>query len=62
MSSADDKTSSSVIPAELMDLTKLAEPFPPDDIEWRVSRAGMGNKGVTAASYATSPIALCSSD
>lgn len=48
MSSADDKTSSSAasVQAELMDLTKLAEPFPPDDIEWRVSRSGMGNKGI----------------
>lgn len=33
------------VPAE-PDLTKLAEPFLPDDIEWRVSRSGMGQKGV----------------
>jgi len=25
-----------------MDLTKLSEPFPPEDIEWRASRAGQG--------------------
>lgn len=29
-----------------IDLSKLAEPFPAGDIEWRVSRAGMGQKGV----------------
>ena len=29
-----------------IDLTKLSEPFPPDDIEWRVARAGIGGKGV----------------
>lgn len=28
-----------------MDLTKLSEPFPADDIEWRVSRSGVGGKG-----------------
>lgn len=28
-----------------IDLRKLAEPFPAEDIEWRVSRAGMGKKG-----------------
>lgn len=28
------------------DLSKLAEPFESSDIEWRVSRAGMGQKGV----------------
>jgi len=28
------------------DLTTLAEPFPADDIEWRVARAGVGPKGV----------------
>ena len=28
------------------DLSKLAEPFPSEDIEWRVSRAGMGQQGV----------------
>ena len=28
-----------------IDLTKLSEPFPADDIEWRVSRAGTGKKG-----------------
>jgi hypothetical protein len=27
-------------------LEKLSEPFPADDIEWRVSRAGMGKQGV----------------
>ncbi len=29
-----------------MDLNKLREPFPADDIEWRVSRAGMGRNGI----------------
>jgi hypothetical protein len=29
-----------------MDLSKLALPFPADDIEWRVSRAGIGPKGI----------------
>jgi len=29
-----------------IDLSKLADPFPPDDIEWRVSRAGMGQQGI----------------
>ncbi len=29
-----------------MDLTKLTEPFPPDDIEWRVARAGPGGNGI----------------
>jgi hypothetical protein len=29
-----------------IDLKKLAEPFPPEDIEWRVSRAGLGGKGI----------------
>ncbi len=29
-----------------IDLSKLAEPFPLEDIEWRVSRAGMGQKGI----------------
>lgn len=29
-----------------MNLARLAEPFPAEDIEWRVSRAGMGKKGV----------------
>jgi len=28
------------------DLAKLAEPFHSDDIEWRVSRAGMGRDGI----------------
>ena len=28
-----------------MDLIKLADPFPSDDIEWRVSRSGKGSKG-----------------
>lgn len=29
-----------------IDLSKLLEPFPLDDIEWRVSRSGMGSKGI----------------
>lgn len=29
-----------------MNLSRLGEPFDPSDIEWRVSRAGMGKKGV----------------
>ncbi len=29
-----------------MDLTKLTEPFPIEDIEWRVARAGMGGGGI----------------
>ena len=29
-----------------MDLLKLAEPFPIEDIEWRVSRSGNGSKGI----------------
>lgn len=29
-----------------LNLSRLAEPFPAEDIEWRVSRAGMGKKGV----------------
>jgi len=29
-----------------IDLAKLAEPFPLEDIEWRVSRAGRGHNGV----------------
>jgi len=29
-----------------VDLRQLSEPFHQDDIEWRVSRAGMGKKGV----------------
>ncbi len=29
-----------------MDLTKLTEPFPLEDIEWRVSRSGKGQKGI----------------
>ena len=28
-----------------MDLSKLLDPFPAEDIEWRVSRSGMGPKG-----------------
>jgi hypothetical protein len=28
-----------------IDLSKLAEPFPAGDIEWRVSRAGVNKKG-----------------
>lgn len=29
-----------------MDLTKLTEPFHPEDIEWRVARAGLGGRGI----------------
>jgi hypothetical protein len=29
-----------------IDLRRLAEPFPAEDIEWRVSRAGNGQKGI----------------
>ena len=38
-----------------IDLTKLAAPFPLEDIEWRVSRSGRGNKGVfcLALAYVT---------
>jgi len=32
--------------SDSIDLAKLAEPFPPEDIEWRVSRAGMGKNGI----------------
>jgi hypothetical protein len=32
--------------AVVIDLTKLGEPFPAQDIEWRVSRSGMGREGV----------------
>jgi len=35
-----------------MDLSKLAEPFHPDDIEWRVSRSGNGAKGPFAMVFA----------
>lgn len=46
MSSADDRNSSSAaLPAE-PDLSRLAEPFDESDVEWRVSRAGMGAKGI----------------
>jgi hypothetical protein len=38
MSSADDRNS--------LDLSRLAEPFDEADIEWRVSRAGMGSRGI----------------
>src|SRR5690606_3734819 len=31
-----------------MDLTKLADPFGPEDIEWRVQQAGKGNRGIWA--------------
>jgi hypothetical protein len=31
----------------MMDLSKLKDPFPPQDIEWRVSRAGKGRDGKT---------------
>jgi hypothetical protein len=30
----------------MIDLSKLALPFPAEDIEWRVSRAGMGKSGI----------------
>lgn len=29
----------------MTDLARLADPFPAEDIEWRVSRAGMGKSG-----------------
>jgi hypothetical protein len=29
----------------MSDFQKLADPFPPEDIEWRVGRSGMGAKG-----------------
>lgn len=29
-----------------MNLTRLSEPFPAEDIEWRVARAGVGGKGI----------------
>jgi len=29
-----------------MNLNKLSEPFPVEDIEWRVSRSGMGQRGI----------------
>jgi len=32
--------------SDVFDLNKLAEPFPADDVEWRVARAGMGSKGI----------------
>ena len=32
--------------SEPIDLARLAEPFDQNDIEWRVSRAGMGGKGI----------------
>ena len=32
--------------SDLTDLSKLALPFPAEDIEWRVSRAGNGQKGI----------------
>jgi hypothetical protein len=31
---------------DLATLARLADPFPADDIEWRVSRAGVSNKGI----------------
>lgn len=31
-----------------MSLSQLAEPFAPNDIEWRIGQAGVGNKGVWA--------------
>ena len=31
-----------------MDLTKLTEPFPAEDIEWRIQSSGKGNSGVWA--------------
>jgi hypothetical protein len=30
----------------VIDLSKLSAPFPASDIEWRVSRAGLGGKGI----------------
>jgi len=30
----------------MTDLEKLSSPFSSDDIEWRVSRAGIGQKGI----------------
>ncbi len=35
-----------------IDLAKLAEPFPQDDIEWRISRAGKGPKGIYCMVFA----------
>jgi hypothetical protein len=32
--------------SDQIDLSKLVEPFPQDDIEWRVSNAGMGSNGL----------------
>lgn len=32
-----------------MDLSKLSEPFPSEDIEWRVSRSGRGERGIYCA-------------
>lgn len=29
-----------------IDLSRLSEPFPADDIEWRVSRSGTGSRGI----------------
>ena len=29
-----------------MDLSQLSAPFPPEDVKWRVSRAGMGSRGI----------------
>jgi hypothetical protein len=40
-----------------MDINKLACPFPPEDIEWRVQRAGFSNNGnpwVMVLAYVTS--------
>jgi hypothetical protein len=31
---------------DTIDLGRLGDPFPPEDIEWRVSRAGTGSKGL----------------
>src|SRR4051812_7105049 len=38
-----------------MDLKRLAEPFPAEDIEWRIGRSGKGDKGfwATALAYLT---------
>lgn len=35
-----------------IDFTKLAEPFPADDIEWRIGRAGKNANGVWATAFA----------
>ncbi len=35
-----------------MDLKKLCEPFPADDVEWRIGRSGKGDKGYWATCLA----------